>query len=603
MVGDSLIETINGAAIYPTRPGESKASQLSLIESGTQRLIHQLRELKEEFFQPAGNRPANAIKQEIVRTEREIVIEALREREQLSRERLTHLSTSLVNTLSTQTKRVEIETLRRDIQTTQQAIADLKAGKALPLFLYRLHFASVFEEKDGFDIVIANPPYVRHERIPQETLHTLRVTYLTVQNGMADLYVYFYARALELLHEDGTLAFISSNKFFRAGYGKGLRALLTSQTKAQIILDFGDAPVFDAAAYPCIVLTAKGSPAPDHTYSGLTADNHIDLEKMQTIFESRAVPLSQIQGVEPPANSSTTSTLVQKLMQVGIPLGMFINSRMYRGVTTGLNEAFVINQVTYDRLISEDQRSVEVLKPFLRGRDLARYVLRPTDLWLIKIDHGWTYTTMEAAGKVSEAQAWSFFSKDYPAVAAYLEPFAEKAKKRDDKGQFWWELRSCNYYFAFEESKILSVRFGLQNGFVYDDQKFYCNDAVYFFSPAPKWLTAILNSSVCNICLISICPTVQNGYSQFFVNKIRQLPIVEPSPEDQVRLMILVERLQALGGQGPEATALEQEVDAIIYQMYNLSDEEIAEIERWHAVRWAQLGVGKRGQLVEEEEA
>src|SRR5437588_6933882 len=206
MAGDSLIETINGTAIYPTRPLDGETHQLALVESETQRLIHRLRDLKDEFFQPAGDRPASAIKQEIVQTEREVVMEALREREQQCQERLNHLSTSLVKTLSTQTNRTEIETLRRDIQVTQQAMADLEAGQTLPLFLYRLHFASVFEEKDGFDMVIANPPYVRHERIPQETLKALKAAYPTVQHGMDDLYVYFYARALELLHEGGMLA-------------------------------------------------------------------------------------------------------------------------------------------------------------------------------------------------------------------------------------------------------------------------------------------------------------------------------------------------------------------------------------------------------------
>ena len=238
MAGDSLIETINGTAIYPTRPAESKASEFSLVESETQRLIHRLRELKDEYFQPAGDRPASIIKHEIVQTERAVVLEALWEREQQSQERLNHLSISLVSTLSTQTNRAQVAALRRDVQTTQQTITDLEAGKTLPLFLYRLHFASVFEEKDGFDIVIANPPYVRHGRIPQETLRTLRTAYPAVQHGMADLYVYFYARALELLHEGGTLAFISSNKFFRAGYGRGLRDLLTGQTLPPILASY-----------------------------------------------------------------------------------------------------------------------------------------------------------------------------------------------------------------------------------------------------------------------------------------------------------------------------------------------------------------------------
>ena len=593
MAGDSLIETINGTAIYPTRPAESKASQLSLVESETQRLIHRLRELKDEYFQPSDGRPAGIIKQEILQTEHEVVLEALRERDQQSQERLNHLSKSLVNALSKQTHRAEVETLRRDIQTTQQTIADLEAGKTLPLFLYRLHFASVFEEKDGFDIVIANPPYVRHERIPQETLHTLRAAYPEVQHGMADLYVYFYARALQLLHESGMLAFISSNKFFRAGYGKGLRDLLTSQTQAQIILDFGDAPVFDAAAYPCIVLVSKGEPTPDHTYWGLTADTQMDLEKIDAIFGKTAQKLPQAQGVQPPASSSAVFALVEKLLGMGIPLGQYGGGKMYYGIKTGLNKAFVIDQATRDHLIAEDPHSSEVLKPYLRGRDVARYALNPTELWLIFARHGINI-------------------QQYPAIEYYLSQFREdlQPRQRGQEGRGrksgpykWYEIQdSVDYYQIFELPKIVSIRFGLQNGFAYDDDGFYCNDAIYTLSPGTKWLTAVLNSSVCNICLISICPTVQNGYSQFFVNKIEQLPIVKPSSEDQAQLAALADQLQVLGGEGPQSEALEREVDAIVYRTYDLTEEEIAEIERWHAERRAQLGTGRRRQRVEEEE-
>ncbi len=587
MAGDSLIETFQGITIYPTRPANGQARQLALIESDTQPLIRQLHALKDDFFQPTGTKTPRELREEILQIERQIVLEALRERRQRNQERLEHLSESLVNVLPTQTHRAEIEALRSDIETTDQAIADVRAGETLPLFLYRLHFAHVFEEKDGFDIVIANPPYVRHERVAPDMLRTLRATYPTVQHGMADLYVYFYARALQLLREGGTLAFISSNKFFRAGYGKGLRDLLADQAQVQAILDFGDAPVFDAAAYPCIVIATKGQPAPDHTYRGLTANNKTEPEMVVMAFTRAAQPLAQSQGVQPPASSSGASALVQKLMQMGTPLGRYANGKMYYGIKTGLNEAFVIDLATRDRLIAEDIRSAELIKPFLRGRDIGRYFLHDPQLFLLYI-------------------GWHCQIANYPAIQAYLEQYREQLASRTETktGRVPWFALSryaADYYPAFGQPKTLSVRFGLQNGFVYDEQGFYANNATSFFSPGKKWLTAVLNSSVCNICLISICPSVQNGYTQFFLDKMDLLPIVEPSPEDQERLAALVDQLQGLGGQGPQAEALEREVDAIVYRTYGLSDEEIGEIERWHAERRAQFGAGQRGQRLEDE--
>ncbi len=584
MAGDSLIETINGTTIYPTRPIDGKTYQLALVESETQRLIHRLRELKDEFFQPAGDRPASAIKQEIVRAEREVVMEALREREQQSQERLNHLSKSLVRVLPTQTKRAEIETLHRDIQTTQQAMADLEAGRTLPLFLYRLQFASVFEEKDGFDIVIANPPYVRHERIPQETLRMLRAAYPAVQHGMADLYVYFYARALELLHENGTLAFISSNKFFRAGYGKSLRDLLTGQTQAQIILDFGDAPVFDAAAYPCIVLAAKGKPAPDHAYRGLMADNHIDLEKITIIFDSAAQMLLQTSGVQPPASNSSIAALIEKLMGEGKPLKEYVKGRLYRGIVSGLNEAFVVDQSTYDQLMVEDSRNTEIIKPFLRGRDLNRYAIHNPHLFLLYV--GWNCPILE-----------------YPAVLAQLERYHKQLANRPEVKQGrvpWFALSryAADYNTEFDWPKIVYPELASRAEFSFDLSGSYLDSTVYCIPTRDKYLMAILNSSLLDFLLMHLSPAVRGGFHRYKREYMWHLPIVEPSLEDLARLETLIDQLQTLGGQGPQAEALEREVDAIVYWTYGLSGEEIAEIERWHAERQAQRGAGRRGQRI-----
>jgi len=224
---------------------------------------------------------------------------------------------------------------------------------------------------------------------------------------------------------------------YAVNFSRGLRNVLNGQTQAQIILDFGDAPVFDATTYPCIVLLNKDRPVPDHIYRGLTADNHIDLEKIAPIFDSMAQTLPQVQGVQPPAGSSSASALIQKLMGMGTPLGQYADSKLCYGIKTGLNEAFVVDQATRDRLTLENPRSVEVLKPFLRGRDLGRYSIRPAGLWLIYTYHG-------------------IDIKPYPAIEAYLKPFKEALENRATK-QAWYELQQPQkaYQNGFEGPKIV----------------------------------------------------------------------------------------------------------------------------------------------------
>ncbi len=582
MAGDSLIETFDGVAIYPTRPAAGPV-QATLGEDGVQARIRQLHELQADYFQPAQAGQRQTLQAAIHATEYALVDDRLTQREEQLRARYQLIErqlTLLQGRQETKAQRAELAAIVHEQGIIAATRADLRAGQPLPFFLFRLHFAPVFAEKNGFDIVIANPPYVSIETIKEkQTKDTLKETYPEVAAGRGDLYTFFYARGLQLLHEYGTLAFVTSNKFFRANYGKGLLSLLQKSTSVRMIIDFGDAPVFDAAAYPCIVVADKGEPAPDHTFSGMTATGIIsdvkDLEKIRPLMAIYNKLTLQHKSIQPPTTIDGATILVEKLLQYGIPLSEYVGNKSYRGVVTGLNNAFVVSSETRNYLIEEDPQNIEVLKPYLRGRDVTRYSLNSAGLWLIYTYHG-------------------IDIDDYPSIKAYLLPFKAELEKRATK-QPWYELQQPQFAFktAFESPKIVSVKFGIQAGFAFDSSGFYSNNATSFVYPGTKWLTALLNSSICNICLINLCPSVQNGYSQFFNYNIDVLPIVEPTPADQAQLAELVDSLQAIGGQGAKAAELERAVDAIVYRTYGLTAEEIAAIEGWHAGRRATVGRGK----------
>jgi hypothetical protein len=131
-----------------------------------------------------------------------------------------------------------------------------------------------------------------------------------------------------------------------------------------------------------------------------------------------------------------SQTLLNKLQKIGIPLGEYVKGKIFRGVLTGLNEAFVIDKKTRDRLIAEDPKSAELIKPFLIGRDIKRYVQPQSDRYLILIPKGWTHKLMGHSREggnpgttgfriksgMTETGAWRWFSESYPAIAAHLEP-------------------------------------------------------------------------------------------------------------------------------------------------------------------------------------
>ena len=142
----------------------------------------------------------------------------------------------------------------------------------------------MFGVQDGFDITIGNPPYVRQEQI-SDLKPSLKGQY-DCYSGTADLYVYFYERSLRVLREGGVLTFISSNKYFRSGYGEKLRQYLGERSTILHLIDFGDAPVFTAIAYPSIIIARKTPPGDNQTRA-LTWEAGPAGEGFAEVFQAR----------------------------------------------------------------------------------------------------------------------------------------------------------------------------------------------------------------------------------------------------------------------------------------------------------------------------
>ncbi len=241
-------------------------------------------------------------------------------------------------------------------------------------FDFEIYFHEVFEGGGGFDVMVGNPPYVRQEKI-RDLKPLLKQTFPEVYAGAADLYVYFYAQGVRILREQGTLAYISINKFMRAGYGKKLRRFLRTQTSLHTVIDFGDLPVFDATAYPVIVITRKRKPGSEDTLLALNVDSLDVLQRLPLVVHDLAWPMPQralrAEGwaLERPA----VLALMEKLRGRGTPLEKYVDGKFYRGVVTGYNPAFVINEAIRQQLIAADPHSAEVIKPWLRGKDIKRW--------------------------------------------------------------------------------------------------------------------------------------------------------------------------------------------------------------------------------------
>ena len=442
----------------------------------------------------------------------------------------------------------------------------------------------------GFDAVIGNPPYVRQETLGREFKAYAKGAFETYA-GAADLYTYFIERGVKLLNENGLFGIIVANKWLRARYGKPLRQWLKKQAIREIV-DFGDLPVFEqATTYPCILTIGKSDP--QETFSVAQVES-LDFAKLQEYVNQNTYEVLRdaLDDGGWSLADKETQKLFLKVSDCGIPLAEYVNKKIYRGILTGLNEAFVINEETKDRLIEEHPSSAKVIKPFLAGRDIKRYAEPVVERYVILIPNGWTEDNM---GMSSEP--WAFIQETYPAIANHLALFRDKAEKRWDKGDYWWELRPCAYYDEFEKPKIILPDISLRGNFTYDEKNAFVANTGYIIPVDDKYLLGILDSQLTTFIYGSIASTYRGGYLRFIYQYLAQLPIRTidfDNPADVAlhdKMVALVDTMLSLHKQLPELAGIKREVieaqiestdraiDALVYWLYGLTDDEIKILE------------------------
>ena len=459
-------------------------------------------------------------------------------------------------------------------------------------------------DKGGFDIVIANPPYVRQEKIAPEDQQAYAASFPEVHRGTADLLVYFYARAIHVMREGGRLAFITSNKFHRAGYGDGLRGYLPKALTIEHLIDFGDLAVFDAIAYPSILVGAEATPDPDAktkvaklTYvvrrelaeAGLAenvATVRERLEEMDGLIDSNTIvdfPQVLLRTEGWVLEEHRLIRLFDRLMGMGTPFSKFVQGRMYYGVKTGLNEAFVINEAKRGDLIAADARSAELIKPWLRGKDIKRWRPEWAGLFVIAIQNSGDVDNKNPwCTSKTERDARTAFKKAYPAIHDHFSRFSDALRSRADQGQWWWELRACTYYAEFTQPKVVWATITPEPRFLWDTDGFLVNDKGNIITGVEPWLVAVLDSTLMHVYgAAKLMPERQGGFYEWKPNPVAQLPIITPDASVQKALSLLVDRSALEPGKH------DAEVDDLVEGLYKVTSEERKLLREWVEVRRA----------------
>ncbi|MDX5367395.1 MAG: N-6 DNA methylase [Alphaproteobacteria bacterium] len=276
-----------------------------------------------------------------------------------------------------------LDSLDGNLRVGDSLIEDSNFAYLKHAFTWETAFPEVFAE-GGFDIVLGNPPYVRMEFLKAVKPYLERR--YEVVSDRADLYCYFYERGLRLLKPGGRLGYISSNTFFKTGSGGPLREYLLREATIEGAVDFGDLQIFEGVTtYPAI-LTMKRGPAPEGHELRFWKLDAVPENNFQAAWEAAAGPYPQasLGAGSWELEGSALRALRDKIRKGKKTLKEVYGSPLY-GIKTGLNEAFVIDTPAKERLCAEDPRSAELLKPFLEGKDLKRWRAEPRGLWLIYI--------------------------------------------------------------------------------------------------------------------------------------------------------------------------------------------------------------------------
>ena len=424
----------------------------------------------------------------------------------------------------------------------------------------------------GFHIVIGNPPYIQLQKNGGELANRYQNDGYTTFTRSGDIYVLFSERGVDLLTSGiGVLAYITSNSWLRAKYGKKLRRFLAGGHTPLRLLDMGKA-VFENAIVASSVLVArqggKAEPLP-------AVD--LDLERLPPKVAFPDLPDSVWGEVRPSTDapwsimSESEWAIMNKVVKLGTPLRDWDVSINY-GIKTGLNDAFIISDETRDALIAQDPKSAGIIKPILRGKDIRRWRAR-SKLWLIDTHNGYGDTSRVDVTK-------------YPAVKTHFDRFYSRLRKRQDKGATPYNLRSCAYYEEFAREKLFWMDMSPEGRFAYSDSQMFCNNKGYILTSAPcgespEWLSAILNSTLVTWMVRHTARTTGEGLIQWERFVVEQIPIPRLAPADQRPFAeVTVRILKSLDADSDaDVSALEAELNQLVYDLYGLNHNEIRLVE------------------------
>ncbi|MGP1445112.1 Eco57I restriction-modification methylase domain-containing protein [Treponema sp.] len=442
-------------------------------------------------------------------------------------------------------------------------LADLKKipiDSNSSFFLWHTWFSEVFNRPadcNGFDIVIGNPPYIQLQDEGGKLAKLYRQAKFNTFSSMGDIYQLFYEKGIVLLKKKGHLCYITSNKWMRAGYGETSRKYFAEQSQPKILIDLAGEKVFENATVDVNILLLQKAA---YTQSTCALRGGLDC------LENRRGSVQQsVHSIEFPKNgnswvilSDIEQRIKQKIEAVGRPLKEW-DIKIYRGILTGCNDAFIINKEKRDELIKKCPKSAEIIRPILRGRDIKRYGYDFVDTYLLNVHNG-----------IREKGIPPINIDDYPAVKAHLDQYWDKISIRDDRGKTPYNLRNCTYMDDFSKPKIIYPNMTKYLPFLFDDKNFFVNQKCFIITGKYiGFLTAFFNSSLFKYCFRDNFPELQGGTRELSKIFFETIPVVPVNTEIE---NIYLKAIKDIQDNYTNAKAML--LDKLIFDLYKLNSPE-----------------------------
>ena len=366
-------------------------------------------------------------------------------------------------------------------------------------FLWHTWFSDVFNREDGkngFDIVIGNPPYIQLQNNGGELAALYENCNFETFARTGDIYCLFYEKGWQVLRPNGHLCFITSNKWMRAGYGEKTRGFFAAKTNPKYLIDFAGVKIFENATVDTnILIFAKESN--EHKTSCAVTDklNKESVKELSVFVEQNKTVCDFANSDSWVILSPIEQSIKRKIEAAGTPLKDW-DINIYRGVLTGYNEAFIINTEKRNEILAncqteeERRKTEELIRPILRGRDIKRYGYDWANLWLIA-----TFPSRH------------YDIEEYPAVKDHLLSFGmerleqtgkqhivngEKIKARKKTNNKWFETQdSISYWEDFEKPRIIYREIGVEMDACQVEKGWMINNKLYMISGCN--LTHLLN--------------------------------------------------------------------------------------------------------------